>query len=281
MSLTDRDRKIVVLLLPLLVLGAYWFLLLSPQREQAVTLGDQVAQAEADRDNAAQQLALAQAAKRDANRDYAAVVRLGKAIPATVDTPSLMVQLDAAAAGTGIAFDRITTGPRETSGTVAVVTDSETDEPASEAGGDPAQTGAGQAVESANEVAGASGAPTTTLAVGGALDTVPLEFTFRGSFFELAEFFHRVKRFVRVDGQRLELRGRLLTIDGFTLLGGEQFPTITAEIQATVYLSPRSGGAGAAPPSSGGGAATPATAAEEAVAPPPSQPPISTTVAPR
>jgi hypothetical protein len=34
---------------------------------------------------------------------YAQVVRLGKALPSSVDMPSLLVQLDAAAAGTGYA----------------------------------------------------------------------------------------------------------------------------------------------------------------------------------
>src|SRR5690606_6333558 len=56
-SLTERDRKILMLLLPLLLIGGYWFLVLAPQREQAASLGDQVVQAEADRDAAAQQLA--------------------------------------------------------------------------------------------------------------------------------------------------------------------------------------------------------------------------------
>lgn len=275
MSLTERDRKILILLIPLLIVGGYWFLVLSPQREQAASLGDQVAQAEADRDAAAQQLAIAEAAKRNADSDYAAVVRLGKAIPPTVDTATLMVQLDAAADGTGIAFDRITTGARETAGTVAVVTESD-DGPAAEAGGEPATTGAGQAVEAANEVAGGATGASATIASGGALDSVPLEFTFRGSFFELAELFHRLKRFVHVDGRRLALRGRLLTIDGFSLSGGEEFPTITAEVQATVYLSPRSGGAGSVPPAA---SATPTT---PAAADPPANvsPPIST-VSPR
>ncbi len=45
-------------------------------------------------------------------RDYAAVVALGKAIPTSVDMPSLLVQLEQAAHGTGIELDGITMGER-------------------------------------------------------------------------------------------------------------------------------------------------------------------------
>ena len=37
---------------------------------------------------------------------------------------------------------------------------------------------------------------------GGALESVSLEFNFTGDFFELADFFHRLKRFVFVDGRQ-------------------------------------------------------------------------------
>ena len=50
----------------------------------------------------------------DYAKDYATVVRLGKAIPSTLDMPSLLVQLESAAKGTGIDFDSITVGERTT-----------------------------------------------------------------------------------------------------------------------------------------------------------------------
>ena len=43
MTLTDRDRKIMIALIPVLVLVAYWFLLLAPKREDASTAGDELA----------------------------------------------------------------------------------------------------------------------------------------------------------------------------------------------------------------------------------------------
>lgn len=282
MSITDRDRKILLLLVPLLIVGVYWFLLLAPQRDEAASLGEQVAQAQSDKQLADAQLAQAEAAKANAGRDYAAVVRLGKAIPTTVDTPSLLVQLDAAARGTGIDFARITTGERvTTTTTTASTTTGSGDQPAAAAGGEQAGTGPGKAVEAANNVAGQApagdGATATTAAAG--LDTVPLEFTFNGSFFELADFFHQLKRFVRQTDGRLDVHGRLMTVDGFTLTAGESFPNVQAEVTSTVYLSPlegTAGGLGVAPD-----AATPAaTPAPETPAPatpaPSTNPPIST-----
>ncbi len=38
MSMTDRDRKILMLLVPLVLIVVYWFLLLSPKRQEATRL---------------------------------------------------------------------------------------------------------------------------------------------------------------------------------------------------------------------------------------------------
>ena len=278
MSITDRDRKILLFLVPLVVVGVYWFLLLSPQREEAASLGDQLAQAQSDKQTADAQLMQAEAAKASSGRDYAAVVKLGKAIPTTVDTPSLLVQLDSAARGTGIDFARITTGERVAAVTAApAATTDGADTPAAEAGGEQAGTGAGQAVEAANNVAGQDPATGGTTTVAAGLDTVPLEFTFNGSFFELADFFHQLKRFVRTTDGRLDVRGRLMTIDGFTLSAGESFPNVTAEVTSTVYLSPlqgTAGGLGVSPDTAA--AAAPATTPAPETPAPSTNPPVST-----
>ena len=113
MSLTDRDRKIVLALVPVLVLAAYWFLLLAPKREEAAKAGHELGRAGAARASAARtQLDAGQARQTDFAADYGEIVRLGKAVPASVDMPSLIVQLDAAAEGTGIRFTKIATGER-------------------------------------------------------------------------------------------------------------------------------------------------------------------------
>ena len=42
MSLTARDRKIALVLVPIVVLAGYWFLLLAPKRDEAAKAGDTV-----------------------------------------------------------------------------------------------------------------------------------------------------------------------------------------------------------------------------------------------
>jgi hypothetical protein len=111
-TLSARDRKILVFLAPLLLIAAYWFLLLAPKREEVTTASENLTVQE-DRLEAARSAAsTADDAKDDFQASYATIVRLGKAIPATVDMPSLLVQLEAAAEGTGIRFNTIAAGER-------------------------------------------------------------------------------------------------------------------------------------------------------------------------
>ena len=255
MSVTDRDRKILMFLVPVLLVVAYWFLLLSPKREEASKLGDELAQAEAARDEAVARSQNVSAAKGQFAADFAEVLRVGKAIPTSVDMPALLVQLDRAAGGTGIRFQSIKAGQRTEAQPPPPGTAPTGGTQPTGAGGAPAQTPVGQAAEAANEAsdtsdaanaaAGADPTATGTTAGGTApgLDTVPLDFTFEGDFFELADFFHKLKRFVHVRGDRIVVGGRLMTIDSFNLTMGESFPTLTAQVTATVYLSPLSEGA--------------------------------------
>jgi Tfp pilus assembly protein PilO len=270
-TLTDRDRKIVFALIPLLVLGAYWFLLLAPKRQEASKVRDELSQAQGVRDTAQQKASQLAGAKRSFAADYATVIRLGKSIPTSVDMPSLLVQLDRAARGTGIKFADVKAGTRVAAPSAAPAG---TATPGGTPGGGnsgptapgaaPAQSGPGRAAQTASgAVASANGSPAATAggaadATGGAggaagtapgLESVPLDFEFRGSFFQMANFFHRMKRFVRVANNRLVIRGRLMTIDSFTFDSAAGFPQIKAQVSATVYLAPKAQGvdAGATP----------------------------------
>lgn len=280
MTLTDRDRKIVLVLVPIALLLVYWFLIFAPQRQEASKLGDQLSRVEADRDDAVSRAASLQGSRASYAQDYATVVRLGKAIPSTLDMPSLLVQLDSAADGTGIDFSKVMAGDRaEAPVTGATAPGSQ---PPVAAGGAQAQTGAGKPVEQANGAAAkseqdsaASGAspsgdpgPTSPGSKAPGLDSVPLEFTFNGSFFDLADFFHRMKRFVRVANERIDVNGRLMTIDGLTFTSTD-FPTIKADVKATVYLSPKSQGTtGGATPQGPATAPTAPTTSSSTTSPP-------------
>jgi Tfp pilus assembly protein PilO len=290
MTLTDRDRKILIALVPILLLAAYWFLLLAPKREEANLAAEDLATQEQRLDDARVALSAAQGAKQTFEASYSQIVRLGKAIPSTVDMPSLLVQLDAAAAGTGIRFTKIATGDRVQAATATTTTtppagsESGTTGTPAAAGGETAQSAPGGAAEAANDaqqsanqqssaaeqsgvdpadtqtstssgsglpVGGgpATGDATTTTAPAG-LETVPLDLEFVGNFFNLADFFHRVKRFVSLTNQDVLVSGRLVTVENVKWVSDAQvFPRIRAEIKATIYLSPKAQGvtAGATP----------------------------------
>ena len=254
MTLSDRDRKLLMALVPIIVLGAYWFLLLSPKMKEADTAAAEATTQEERRDAAQTALNRATASQTEFAADYGEVVRLGKAIPAQVDMPSLLVQLDRAAEGTDISFTKISTGERTTATPAPAPADSGTESGTdstttpTDAGGTAAQSAPGQAAESANNAAATSDQrnaaaessgvdPTDTqtstssgggLPVGGgsavtatgaapptgALETVPLELEFVGNFFSLADFFHDIKRFVHVLNTDVVVNGRLVTIEG-------------------------------------------------------------------
>jgi hypothetical protein len=66
---------------------------------------------------------------------------------------------------------------------------------------------------------------------------MPFAFIFDGTFFDMERFMHDVQHFVRVKGDRVDVRGRLLSIDGFSLSAGPNgFPSVKATISATAYL---------------------------------------------
>ena len=283
MTLTERDRRILIFLIPVAILIAYWFLVLSPKRQDLTTARNAQHSAEAARDQAVAQASQLDHARQTFAADYADVVRLGKAIPDTVDSPSLLVQLARASQGTHIDFNSVTFGTR-TSATIPVVSTTTTQGPIqpngnAAAGGAPASTGFGSAVESAgnavttaNQASTAAGGTettsTTTTSTTGttpapaatsapSLDSVALTFNFTGTYFDLADFFHRLKRFVYVANNQIFVRGRLLTVDSLSFApgaagstSGSSSGTLTATVGATVYLSPASPGgvtAGATP----------------------------------
>lgn len=293
MTLTDRDRRILLFLIPIAVLIVYWFLILSPKRHDLTSARDAQHSAEQARDQAVAQASQLDHARQTFAADYADVVRLGKAIPDTVDAPSLLVQLSKASHGTHIDFNSVTFGARSAA-SVPVVSTSTTQGPAqpngnAAAGGAPAQTGlggaaetAGNTVTSANQASTAAAgtettSTTTTTATGttsappstttAALDSVALTFNFTGTYFDLADFFHRLKRFVYVANNQIFVRGRLMTIDTLTFAPGTSgssttggsLDTLTATVGATVYLSPAAQGGVTAGATAAGPAGTTTT----------------------
>jgi hypothetical protein len=105
---------------------------------------------------------------------------------------------------------------------------------------------------------------------------MPFSFVFSGTFFDMERFLGDVQSFVRVNGKQVDANGRLLSVDGFSLVAGAGgFPNVKANVVATAYLrtaaddSTSTAGTGAAAAgstgsgSSAGGAAAPAPTASE------------------
>ena len=242
MSLSDRDKKIVLVIVPLLIAGG---LLVPAARAEARGGGDGRAGADQGRSGADARPAQAEPrerAKTDFAADYARDRAPRQGDPVQVDMPSLLVQLDSrrrrAPASTSrgsrpaSASRRSAPRPRRrsrrrlaSSGTTPV-----------DAGGAPAQSAPGQRRREREQrplqtsaqrnrgrravrrrprrradldLSGRRSArrrwrrrtPADRRRGGGApagLETVPLELEFVGDFFNLADFFHDMKRFVRV-----------------------------------------------------------------------------------
>ena len=206
--MSERDRKLLMTLVPFAVFAAFWLLLLNPALDRRAELEQPLASAQAERDDAVARAAEVTAAKERYRADYKELVELSKAIPQTVAVSDLMRELNAAARGTGIAVKNIT---------MAADTDAAPEAPA-----DPAA------------------APATPGAEG--LDEIPVELTFDGRFFELADLFASIQQFVTVADGRLNVRGRLIRIDEFSFDSAE-FPDVTANIRATIYAAPVAEGA--------------------------------------
>ena len=257
MSLSQRDRKLLLAVVPVVLLAAFWFLLLGPMRGDAAAVKAEVSAGQGERDAAVARVATLERARDSYAADYEAVVRLGKAIPTATDMPSLLLQVDDAARGTGIDFRTITPGQRAAADAAAAAPAA----PPAE-GVDPADT---QTSRDAREAA----APAAAAPV---LEKVPLELALSGGFFGLADFLHRQKRFVRVEDGKVLVEGRLMTVDAFTLSTAEGSRRLTVGMSATVYLSPRTALPG---PGAPGTAAAPAPATSNAPTASAGAPPVA------
>lgn len=261
MSLSARDKKILMIIVPAVVVLVYWFMLLAPKREEAASATASLETEQATLAEAEANATTVSTAKANFARDYAEVVALGKAIPSSVDMPSLLIQLEQAAHGTGIELDGVTAGEREPvaeaapTGTAPTTPTAPSGQPPQSAPGAAAadtQSAADSASagNTASDPNAAAPAATGSAPAPAALEKVSLEFKFKGEFFSLADFFHRLKRFVYVEGDKVRVRGRLMTIDGVEYATeADSFPLLTATVKSTVYLSPKTEGvtAGATP----------------------------------
>jgi Tfp pilus assembly protein PilO len=223
--MSKRDRSILVVLAGVVALAAFWFVVLGPKRAEGKKLDRDIASAQQRLATAQSSAAAGTTAKASYAADAATIARLGKAVPSDDDLPSLLYQLQSSAKSAHADFGALERGKSE------------------------------------GAAAGATGAATAGLPPGAVVGTagfatLPFSFTFTGSYFSLEHLLADLRGYVKASGDAVSVRGRLLTVDGFSMKVGDGGASdISATVTASAYLVPDTGA------SSGSTATTPGTGA--------------------
>lgn len=248
------DRAIVISLLAAGLLGAFYFMVLSPKREEASKLGEEVVALEAAVTEQEQTAIFAEEARKDFPKYYGRMVVLGKAVPQAADSASLLVELTSISDDAGVEFQgmRLAQGGEAAAAAPApapTTPPAETTPPPADAGGEPAPettpTGGAPSVTGvaapATETAAANLPIGATVGAAG-LPTLPYDLDFKGSFFQVADFVSGLDGLIRLedDSGQVSVDGRLMTVDGFALQGGlpGSSPELNASFLMTTYVTP-------------------------------------------
>jgi hypothetical protein len=285
------DRIVMISLTAVALIAVFWFVLLSPKRQEASDLKDEVQGLEAAVAEQEQTISYAQEARREFPGDYRRLVTLGKAVPEDDDTSSLFAQLGGISRRAGVVFRALELSEEAASAGAPAPSPP----PPAEEGSDQEQPAAADAPvgEEAASSTPAAAAPTEAAAaslpigatVGPAgLPVMSYALDFQGDFFRMADFMRGLDSLVSLKDRRVRARGRLLTIDGFVLSRDLQkgFPSLVASLAVTTYVTPVDQGltAGATPdepaspppPSAVPASSTPTSSAETAPTQPTSAP---------
>lgn len=238
----SANNRIIVAMLAVAALAvAFWMLLLSPKRDEVKKLDQQVAQQEESLSVHRSEVQRGLAAERAFPREYQQLVVLGKAAPADDDTASLLVQLNRIAMRTHVRFQ-----------TFDLVPGGNSEEAEAQAAEVPSPEGDPASFPSPTEVA-ASKLPLGASIGPAGLAVMPYKLTFKGNFFDLADFIHGLDTLVETKNADVAVTGRLITISGFNLKADsvEGFPYLESEFTVTTFVvPPEEGVTGGATPTS-------------------------------
>jgi hypothetical protein len=225
-----RSPKILIpALAAVAAVAAFYFLALSPKRDEATRLDGEIATKQAQLDQARAQAASYEQARANYRTNYTTLTRLGKAVPPDDDVRSLLVQLNDAAERSKVDFHAINVG-----------------------------SGSSPSDDAAKPTTGSGLAPAPgTVPVGSAgFSAMPFSFGFEGSFFRLSDFFNRLEDFVTVKNEDIDVSGRLLLLGSISVTPKDNdLRHLTAKIGAASYLVPQAEGIEGATPASPTGAA--------------------------
>jgi hypothetical protein len=290
------DLTIVAALLALVMVAAFWVVLLSPKRHQAADLQDQIDQVRSSVEQQQQEATSAEHARQSFGTDYRKLIVLGKAVPEDSDQPSLVVQLQQLADRAGVEFDSLelsgsgggTTSPSPSisaasGGQVTPAPQAAASSTAGESTGSSSATPTSSGQSTSTSTSSSTGQPTDATApavpteataaalplgasVGPAgLPIMPYDLTFTGDYFGIADFLKSLDSMVHARGGHVSARGRLLTVDGFSLSTGDATTgetagsaKLSADFSVTAYLTPADQGTTAGASPGGPAPATPA-----------------------
>jgi Tfp pilus assembly protein PilO len=298
------DKAILLGVVMAVVLGFFFFTVLSPKRDKASQLGKDVSDMKAQVAQEEQVAQYGEQARSQFPRFYARLVVLGKAVPSGADTGSLLVELSAIAHQTDVKFQGIsldsggggTSASASSSASASTTPSSSTSSSGTDAtgsststsgtgttstpSGPSASTSGSTATRAANTTpapateASAANLPLGAVVGPGDLGVMPYSLTFQGSYFQVADFLKGLDDLIHTRGSsEVAADGRLMTIDGFSLaepLGLGPNPQLKVAVEVTSYVAPASQGltAGASPggpaPSSSVPQTQPASAAVSA-----------------
>ncbi len=276
-----NELTIVLSLVVVGLIGAFWMVALGPKRDQAASLKQDVAQLHLQLTEAQQAATAGEQERRSFPVDYRKLVVLGKAVPQDGDQASLLVQLQQLADRSGVEFQSIdladaagvaaTAAPAPSTSTTSTSTSPTETTSASPSGS--------TAVATSDPTVDATEASAATLPIGAAvgpagLPVMPYDLKFTGQFFQIADFLKHVDAMVHTRQGAVKVSGRLLTVDAFTLAPIQAatdsvsvVPTLTADLSVTTYLAPADQGitAGATPTGPPPATTTPASTAGSTV----------------
>jgi Tfp pilus assembly protein PilO len=283
----STERNLVLGVTGVVLIAAFYFMVLSPKRDKAAKLSAQVTELQQSVDAQRQRAEEGEQAKQQFNGNYRKVVLLGKAAPDYSDTSSFLYQLNDLAERNHIKFAglKLTAGDASTASApaqpgIANAPAASSQPSATAATPEPGTTATDNTQptsETTAAAAPATEAAASTIPIGAGvgpagLSTLKYTLEFTGLYFDVSDFMASVDELVSSSDGKVSVNGRLSTVDGFSLTADQdaEFPHLSAELAVTTYTTPPGQGlTGGATPA--GPAAlpsqTPQLAAQQGAAP--------------
>ncbi|MDX6632575.1 MAG: hypothetical protein QOG26_580 [Solirubrobacterales bacterium] len=242
----SSDRTILVGVGIAAAVIVFLLVVLMPKRSDADKLGTKVAEARSALEQTEQQVAFASQARKSFPTNYRRLVVLGKAVPSSDDTSSLLVELNSVSRRSGVQFRGIEVAAGAVS---AAAAPAPAPAPSAESGQQGSKSSASKASATQTPPAAATEASAASLPIGATvgsagLPVIPYKLTFAGSFFRVADFISGVQKLVSPKAQHVTVSGRLMTIDGFSLSRDDKlgFPHLKVSVAVTTYMTPQQQG---------------------------------------